>query len=123
MRPLIGRLFDSTEALPGAPQVVLLSAPLWREKFGADSAIVGRHVSLDRVQRLVIGVLPASFTHGRLERYWVPLRAVPATIVPPTEGEVFGYSVVARLRVGASMQTAERRRLPPCACCAHRCTR
>jgi putative ABC transport system permease protein len=47
VRPLAGRLFDATEAMPGAAQVVVLSEQLWRERFGADSAIVGRTASLD----------------------------------------------------------------------------
>jgi putative ABC transport system permease protein len=103
VRPLIGRLFDSTEAMPGAPQVVVLSEQLWRDKFGADSAIVGRTAAFDGTRRLVVGVLPRSFTYGRREQFWIPMRVAPVKpATPQMSGEVFGYSVVARLREGVS---------------------
>ena len=107
VQPLRGRLFDSTEALPGAPPVVVLSEQLWRARFGADSAIVGRTASFDGTRRLVVGILPRSFTYGRSEQFWIPLRVAP---VKPTgfqeSGEVIVYSVVARLREGVPMAAA-----------------
>ncbi len=103
VRPVFGRLFDSTEALPGGPQVVLLSEPLWRERFAADSAAVGRSAEFDGIRRLVVGVLPRSFTVGRSEQYWVPLHIDPVRVTGPQEsGEHIAYPVVARLRAGAS---------------------
>jgi len=103
VRPIFGRLFDSSEALPGGPQVVLLSEPLWRERFAADSAAVGRSAEFDGTRRLVVGVLPRSFTVGRSEQYWVPLHIAPVRVTGPQEsGEHIAYPVVARLRAGAS---------------------
>ncbi|MGH8310489.1 MAG: ABC transporter permease, partial [Steroidobacteraceae bacterium] len=103
VRPVFGRLFDSSEALPGGPQVVLLSEPLWRERFAADSAAVGRSAEFDGTRRIVIGVLPRSFTVGRYEQYWIPLHVDPVRVTGPQEsGEHIAYPVVARLRAGAS---------------------
>src|SRR5215468_8705661 len=103
VRPMLGRLFDSTDGLPGAPQVVLLSEPLWREGFAADSAAVGRSAEFDGIRLLVVGVLPRSFTVGRSEQYWVPLHIAPVRVTGPQEsGEHIAYPVVARLRAGAS---------------------
>src|SRR5262245_19890154 len=103
VRPVIGRLFDSTDGLPGAPQVVLLSEPLWRERFAADSAAVGRSAELAGIRLLVVGVLPRSSTVGRSEQYWVPLHIAPVRVTGPQEsGEHIAYPVVARLRAGAS---------------------
>src|SRR5262245_3802573 len=99
VRPIIGRLFDSTEAFPGAQQVALLSEKLWRAKFAGDSAIVGRTVSFDGTRRLVVGILPKSFTYGRSEEFWIPFRVAPVRpTTPQIAGEIFGYSVVARMR-------------------------
>ncbi len=104
VRPLAGRLFDATEAMPGAAQVVVLSEQLWRERFGADSAIVGRTASLDGTRRQVVGILPRSFTNGRSEQFWIPFRVAPVRpATPQMSGEVFGYSVVARLRDNVAM--------------------
>jgi predicted permease len=103
VRPVFGRLFDSSEALPGGPQVVLLSEQLWRERFAADSAAVGRSAEFDGTRRLVIGVLPRSFTVGRSEQYWIPLHVAPVRVTGPQDsGEHIAYPVVARLRAGAS---------------------
>jgi putative ABC transport system permease protein len=103
VRPVLGRLFDSTDALPGGPQVVLLSEPLWRERFAADSAAVGRSAEFDGIRRLVVGVMPRSFTLGRPEQYWVPLHIDPVRVTgPQASGEHIAYPVVARLRAGAS---------------------
>src|SRR5262247_3267040 len=103
VRPVLGRLFDSSEALPGGMQVVLLSEPLWRERFAADSAAVGRSAEFDGIRRLIVGVLPRSFTVGRSEQYWVPLHINPVRVTGPQEsGEHIAYPVVARLRAGAS---------------------
>src|SRR5262245_22195507 len=101
VRPIVGRTFDESETRPGGPQVILLSEPLWRERFGADTALVGRSITFDGKPRLVIGVLPAAFTVGREERFWVPLR-VPKPD-PDPNAEWVGYSVVARLRAGVSL--------------------
>jgi putative ABC transport system permease protein len=108
VRPVFGRLFDSSEALPGGPQVVLLSEQLWRERFAADSAAVGRSAEFDGTSRLVIGVLPRSFTVGRSEQYWIPLHVAPVRVTGPQEsGEHIAYPVVARLRAGASAAAAQ----------------
>ena len=35
VRPMLGRTFDESEALPGGRRVVVLSEPFWRERFAA----------------------------------------------------------------------------------------
>src|SRR5262245_24673869 len=75
VRPLMGRMFDESEAKPGGQQVIVLSEPLWRELFGGDPEALGKSVVFDGKPRFVIGVLPAAFTAGREERYWNPLRS------------------------------------------------
>jgi putative ABC transport system permease protein len=106
VRPLMGRTFDEREALPGGPKVVVLSEPLWREQFGGEDAMLGMSVTLDGVSREVIGILPESFTVGRSERFWTPLRVAPERKPPGNSGEWgYAYSVVARLRAGAGIET------------------
>src|SRR5262245_36466396 len=104
VRPLLGRTFDDGETLPGGPKVVALSEPLWRERFGGDQSLVGRSVSVDGQPRFVIGILPASFTTGRVERFWLPLRVAPLKLPPGPSGEWIGYSAVARLRPEATLE-------------------
>ena len=72
-RPLYGRTFSPDEDRPGADKVVLLSYGLWRRKFGADRAIIGKTIRLDRTPALVIGVMPRSFDFPRGSELWLPL--------------------------------------------------
>lgn len=58
VRPMLGRGFVKADE----PQnVTILSHELWRTRFGADPAIVGKHIEVSGLQQEVIGVLPESF--------------------------------------------------------------
>ena len=57
VRPALGRLFGPAD--PGT--AVLVSAALWRTRFGSDSAVVGRTISLGDVAHTVVGVMPDGF--------------------------------------------------------------
>ena len=61
-----GRDFTPEDDVRGAPLVAVISHALWRSRYGADPAAVGRTLSLDStnapVQRVpIVGVLPADF--------------------------------------------------------------
>ena len=60
VRPLHGRLFDSTDTKePG--RVAVLTHESWRQRFGSDKEIVGRPVMIGERLRDIIGVLPPGF--------------------------------------------------------------
>ena len=61
VRPALGRDFLPGEDQPGHDQVVILSDPLWRNRFSADPGVVGRTVLLDSKPYLVTGVMPKGF--------------------------------------------------------------
>ena len=112
--PALGRPFTEAEDT-GRQPVAILSDGLWRRAFGADPAVVGRTVSLDRRAYTVVGVMPARFTFpNRGPR----LNAIPADVFVPiafSPAELGGFgmnynnSVVARLKpdVTASQAGAE----------------
>src|SRR5262245_29448793 len=106
VRPIMGRTFDESETQLGAAPVVVLSEQLWRDRFKADSMVIGKHAVFDGAQRQIIGVLPASFAYGRSERFWIPLNAAPKPPPRGDGGEIFAYAVVARLREGVSIDAA-----------------
>ena len=60
-RPLAGRALTAEDDAPGAPPVAVLGERMWRSRFGADPAILGKSVTLDGRACTVVGVLPASF--------------------------------------------------------------
>ncbi len=59
--PVLGRAFTSEESTPGRDNVVLLDNGFWRDRFGSDSSVVGRSITLDGSPYTVVGVLAASF--------------------------------------------------------------
>src|SRR5262245_22059054 len=56
--PAIGRAFVASDA---RAQVTVLTDRLWRRRFGADRAVVGRTVSLNGGAYTIVGVLPPGF--------------------------------------------------------------
>lgn len=59
--PNLGRGFSPGEDRPGAPPVAVLSRKLWLQRFGGDSALIGKSVLLDGRATTVVGVLPSAF--------------------------------------------------------------
>ena len=101
--PLIGRTFVDNDARPSASDVVILSHSLWRSRFAADSAIVGRRVTLDGTPHTVVGVMPSTFWyHSNEVRLWQPIVVDPGSAYH-RESSTLG---VARLRSGVTPAAA-----------------
>jgi putative ABC transport system permease protein len=63
--PLLGRTLAPDEEAPGAPPVVLISHGLWQRRFGGDTALLGKSISVNGDKRTVIGILPPEFDFPR----------------------------------------------------------
>jgi putative ABC transport system permease protein len=103
--PRLGREFSRAEDVPNGPHAAILMDSLWRNRFSADPAIVGRTIDLDGTAYSVIGVMPRQFqflasTHTDLI---VPYRLPNAGLGNRT---VFMVDVIARLRPRVTIPTA-----------------
>ena len=58
--PSLGRGFMADDGAPGAEPVVLLGHSLWMGRYGGDSAVVGRGITVNGGLRTVVGVMPAT---------------------------------------------------------------
>ncbi len=68
LSPVLGRLTQPSDDGPGVPPVMVLTHEFWMKRFGGDSSIVGKQVTLDGKPVTVIGVLqPAPFFPGRAD--------------------------------------------------------
>ena len=79
--PSHGRLIAPADDLPGGAAVAVLSHALWRDRFAADAAIIGRTVRLNGSSFQVVGVTPAHFrgiTVGDGPDIYIPLLVAPA---------------------------------------------
>jgi predicted permease len=97
---VLGRTLLPDDEQPGRQRVVVLSESLWRGRFGMDTAIVGKQVTLDGVRYSVVGVMPASFSLPIDAQAWTP------KVIRVQSGNTFLYPVVGRLKSGVSVAQA-----------------
>jgi predicted permease len=102
IRPQIGRDFVEADERPGAPAPVISSQAFWQERLGRDPNAVGRRIKLDGVEHPIVGVLPRSV--GPLERGQDLF--IVQQFSPPSRKGPFLFSIVARLREGATPAVA-----------------
>jgi len=103
--PALGRGFLADEDRPGGDGVVVLSDGLWRRRFGADRAIVGREVRIDGVPRRVIGVMPRSLDYTLYdEDLWIPSAFTPEQLAQHDEHFL---TVLGRLKPGVTLRQAQ----------------
>jgi len=107
----VGRGFTSEED-NGRQPVAILGDALWRRKFGADTGVIGRAITLDRRAYTVVGVLPRGLTfpnRGPL------LNNTPADVYVPLSfsdqelgafASMYNNSVIGRLKPGVSTAQA-----------------
>jgi putative ABC transport system permease protein len=62
-RVAIGRDFTPDEDTPNGERVAILDHQFWRQRFGGDTTMLGRTITLGDVQYRVVGVLPPEFEH------------------------------------------------------------
>ena len=71
--PALGRLFREGDDEPGRNHLAVLSHAFWVSEFGADPAIIGRSIRLDREAHTIVGVLAAGAFDRTAARLWRPL--------------------------------------------------
>ena len=112
--PSLGRWFDETEVLPGAPVVAVVSHQTWTRTFRADPSLVGRVVRFGSVPVTIVGVGPAdhrgTLDIGLVTDFWLPITALREMNPMPAANAVNAILapllVKARLREGATVAQA-----------------
>ena len=116
VQPAMGRGITDEDDKPGAAPVVVLSHQFWQERFGANPAIIGQPLKLNKQSFTVIGVMPPAFT-GTLQVDYHPHVTVPLASEPLLLGEnsnlgtanepgVWWLNLMGRLKPGATYEQA-----------------
>jgi putative ABC transport system permease protein len=106
VQPALGRLFREDEDQPGTARVVILSDGLWRRRFGGDSNILGKPVSLNDEKFEVVGVMPAGFRFPDNENeLWTPIGTVYGRSEWSNRGR-HNFMAAARLAPGVTLERA-----------------
>jgi putative ABC transport system permease protein len=99
----IGRTFVSADSLPSAERPVVLAYGFWVRRFGADSAVVGKPITLDGQPFTVVGVM--SPTVRTTTQLWTPL------LIPPplmADRNAHMLAVIGRIAPGVTIDAARR---------------
>jgi putative ABC transport system permease protein len=99
----MGRHLVPDDERAGAPDVVVISDEVWRRRFDADPAILGRQIQLGTALHTIVGVMPPGFAFPVNDDYWIPLR-LPASAEPLTGPYL---NVFGRLAPGVSLEAAQ----------------
>ena len=104
--PALGRDFQPADDQLHGPDVAIISDGLWRRRFGADPAMVGRQVTLDDKLYTIIGVMPSRFDNvlAPAAEVWTPLQ------YDMSLGSAWGHHLrtLGRLQPGISLEQATR---------------
>jgi len=104
VQPLIGRLLVADDEQQ-KKQVAVLSESLWKSRFSADPAIVGRSVRVDQEVFTVVGVVPDRLKFPAWAEIWMPLSLIEPQL---QESRKFHpLEVVARLRKDVPEKVAQ----------------
>src|SRR5829696_5068543 len=108
----LGRTFVPEDGAQGQPDVAVISYALWQRRFGGDSQIVGRQITLNNQPTTIVGVMPAEFGWHIQKGTQV---SKPADIWAPFQitNELRGRrgrfaSAVARMKPGVTIEQAQR---------------
>ncbi|MBS1802181.1 MAG: ABC transporter permease [Acidobacteria bacterium] len=108
IKPVLGRFFlAEEETRPDAVPNVILSYSLWKARYAADPAIVGKSIEIARHPVTVIGVAPEGFVGampGLRDDLWVTLDPLGTDRWRMTHrsGGAVWLNVIGRLRPGVS---------------------
>jgi putative ABC transport system permease protein len=109
LRPYAGRLLRPADDVQGAPPVAVISFQSWRQKLGADPAIVGSSLTINGQPVTVVGIAPPGFYSERLSAtppsFWLPIHLVPSLTPVDADllehGETQWLNLIGRIAPGA----------------------
>jgi putative ABC transport system permease protein len=104
--PELGRDFRESDDVPHCKKVVLISDGLWKRRFGGSHDVIGQSITLDGVEREIIGVLPSSVQLERKAQVYIPLEDLRADKDYLDRRNHPGFSALGRLRPNVTLVQA-----------------
>jgi predicted permease len=104
-KPLMGRTLKAADERGEAPPVVVLGYDVWKDRLGADPAILGKSVKLGDSFASVVGVMGKGYAFPIAHEAWVPLRLEQLDRTPRSGASI---DVFGRLADGATMEEAQK---------------
>jgi predicted permease len=109
LNPVLGGNFDPQQDVLGGKPEVMISAGMWKTKFGSALDVVGRTLTLNGTGYMIVGVVPASFhlfmQNFRTSDIYVPIGQWNDVIFHQRDVGM-GMDAVARLKPGITLEQA-----------------
>ena len=113
-RAKLGRLLLPEDDYPGKPLVAVLTDRVWRRLFSADSAIIGKSITINTTQYTVAGVLGTEFLlNNEVMPSENPMENVEVILPLPLGPDAAqrrgdeNYNMMVRLKPGVTIQQAQ----------------
>ncbi len=108
VQPIAGRFFNEEDDKPGAANVTVISYGLWQKRFGGQSDIVNKSISLNGEPATVVGVMPQSFSFPASVDLWASLGPQLGNLGLHIQDRGYhsGWFGVARLKQGVTLAQA-----------------
>jgi putative ABC transport system permease protein len=103
--PVVGRDFVAGDDAPGAAAVGLLGHGPWQARYGGNSAILGRTVTVNGRPVIIVGIMREGFRFPGTADVWLPLSNMPDLAALPRDAR--RLSVFGRLKDGLTPALAE----------------
>ncbi|MGB7752253.1 MAG: ABC transporter permease [Candidatus Acidiferrales bacterium] len=114
VEPAKGRLFVSSEDVKGSAGTAVLGYGMWVRRYGSDSQVIGKSLTINGKTYQVIGILPRSFslprevlpTLGGAEQAEILL---PLPLAPDAaqNRDREDYNIIGKLKKGVTLQQAQ----------------
>jgi putative ABC transport system permease protein len=101
--PLIGRDFVRGEDERGADPVVILGYDLWRNRYRADAAVLGKTLRVNGQPATIVGVMPSGMKFPDNQDLWVPFSPSEST----ARRDVRPLTVFGRLKPGIDVRQSQ----------------
>ena len=104
-RPQLGRDLAAADDTPGAEPVVILSDSVWKSRYAADRAVLGRALKVNDRICTIIGVMPPEMKFPFNNDMWLPFAMLPPPVQQAKRG-VRNLQVIGRLARGITLRQA-----------------
>jgi putative ABC transport system permease protein len=106
--PQAGRVFQPDDHVPGQNMVIVVSHAYWLNEMGGDPGVVGRTLTINGVEREILGVLPPGFDYPDARQAYIPVPYGPTFDATTAQGRRGEYlRGVGRLAPGATVERVE----------------
>ncbi len=103
VQPVLGRWLSQADQTPGGAGKVMLNYGYWQRRFGGETSVVGRSITVDSQPREIVGVMPRGFRVVDADPdLIVPLPFNRSQLILPP----FAFQGVARLKPGSTIAEA-----------------